>query len=98
MCISISFFVYLHNERNKQGISLIQKMMAVKTNKSRLMTMSHEIQKLKKITRSKALLSAWAIVSNSEITIFYLVERYSNRNNKNNNKVKTTNLTLSLVA
>lgn len=73
-------------------------MMAVKTNKSRLMTMSHEIQKLKKITRSKALLSAWAIVSNSEITIFYLVERYSNRNNKNNNKVKTTNLTLSLVA
>lgn len=67
-------------------------------NKARLMKLSHEIQKDKRVTRAKALMSAWAIVQNSNITVFYLVERYSNKNNTHLNKKKAGNLTLSFVA
>lgn len=67
-------------------------------NKTRLMKLSHEIQRDKHITRGKALMSAWAIVQNSNIAVFYLVERYSNKNNTHLNKKKVSNLTLSFVA
>ena len=67
-------------------------------NKTRLMKLSHEIQKDKHVTRRKALTAAWAIVQNSNITVFYLVERYSNKNNTHLNKKKASNLTLSFVA
>ncbi len=46
----------------------------------RLMKMSWEIQKRKRITRSKALISAWAIINNEDITVFYLVKRYNVHN------------------
>ena len=72
--------------------------MKSQANKTRLMKLSHEIQRDRNITRSKALMSAWAIVQNSNITVFYLVERYSNKNNTHLNKQKSGNLTLSLVA
>lgn len=42
---------------------------------SRLMRLSWEIQKNKEKTRSNALLAAWAIVSNEDITVHYLVRK-----------------------
>lgn len=42
---------------------------------SRLMRMSWDIQNRKHSTRSKALTAAWAIVSNEETTVFYLVRK-----------------------
>ncbi|HVX01515.1 MAG TPA: hypothetical protein VHA52_13920 [Candidatus Babeliaceae bacterium] len=42
---------------------------------SKLMRMSWEIQKRKKSSRSKSLTDAWAIVSNEDITVYYLVKR-----------------------
>lgn len=42
---------------------------------SRLMRMSWEIQNRKHSTRSKALTAAWAIVSNEDVTVFYLVRK-----------------------
>ena len=49
------------------------------TNKlSRLMRMSWEIQKSRHSNRSKSLQSAWAIFSNEEITVYYLVKKLSN--------------------
>ena len=42
---------------------------------SRLMKMSWTIQKTKKSTRSKALQSAWAILSNEDVTVFYLTKK-----------------------
>lgn len=92
----IYFFVYLHSERKK--IIINPHIMKTQTNKTRLMKLSHEIQKATRVTRRKALTSAWAIVQNSNIAIFYLVERYSNKNNPHLNKTKVKNLTLSLVA
>lgn len=51
-----------------------------KNNKlSRLMKMSWEIQRRKRITRSKSLESAWAIINNEDITIFYLLKRHNTR-------------------
>jgi hypothetical protein len=52
--------------------------------RSRLMRLSWEIQKLKNRNRSKALLAAWAIFLNEDITVFHLTrkhshERYANR-------------------
>jgi hypothetical protein len=49
---------------------------------SRLMKMSWEIQKTKKRTLSKALSAAWAIMSNEDVTIFYLTERYNRKPQK----------------
>ena len=50
------------------------------TNKlSRLMKLSWDIQKRKCSTRSKALTSAWAIVNNEDITVWYLTRKL-NRN------------------
>lgn len=42
---------------------------------SKLMKMSWEIQRTKKRTRSKALQAAWAIITNEEITVQYLVRK-----------------------
>jgi hypothetical protein len=43
---------------------------------SRLMKVSWDIQRSKRNkTRSKALQAAWAIISNEDITVFYLVRR-----------------------
>lgn len=65
---------------------------------SRLMTMSWEIQKSKKSSRAKALSAAWCIAQNSNIAVFYLVEKHSNKHSKTSAKVKPENLTLSLYA
>ncbi|MBL7684280.1 MAG: hypothetical protein JNK00_13055 [Flavipsychrobacter sp.] len=46
----------------------------------RLMKMSWAIQKRKRVSRSKALIEAWAIISNEDITVFYLVQRYNVHN------------------
>lgn len=42
---------------------------------SRLMRISWDIQRSKRKTRSKALQEAWAICSNEDITVLYLVRR-----------------------
>ena len=44
-------------------------------NLSRLMKMSWDIQRSKRKTRSKALQAAWAIFSNEDITVYYLVTK-----------------------
>ncbi len=62
------------------------------TRLSYLMRLSWEIQRKKKSLRSKALTSAWAIVLNEDITIYYLVRRYSHE--KNPNKTEPKNLAL----
>ncbi len=59
---------------------------------SRLMYLSWEIQRKKKHTRSKALLSAWNILLNEDITIYYLVKKHSHERYSNN--VQTGHLTL----
>jgi len=45
------------------------------TNKSRLMHISWDIQKRKHNTRSKALMAAWAILTNEDVTVQYLTRR-----------------------
>ena len=42
---------------------------------SRLMKISWDIQRSKNKTRSKALQAAWAIFSNEDITVYYLVTK-----------------------
>jgi hypothetical protein len=42
---------------------------------SRLMRISWDIKKTKRKTRSKALAAAWAICSNEDITISYLMRK-----------------------
>jgi hypothetical protein len=50
--------------------------MATKTERlSRLMTISWAIQRKKCNTRSKALMQAWAIIGNEDITMSYLVQK-----------------------
>ena len=44
-------------------------------NLSRLMRISWDIQRSKNNTRSKALQAAWAILSNEDITVLYLVTK-----------------------
>ncbi|MCW3124131.1 MAG: hypothetical protein JWQ38_3623 [Flavipsychrobacter sp.] len=47
--------------------------MATQTNLSRLMRISWDIQRRKyTMTRSKALMAAWAILQNEEVTVQYL--------------------------
>lgn len=53
---------------------------------SRIMKASWDIQKRKKCTRSKSLQSAWAIFSNEDVTVFYLVRKL-NHNKPVTNKV-----------
>lgn len=56
------------------------------------MRLSWNIQKSKKCNRSKALLSAWAIYLNEDITLYYLTRRFSHE--RYNNKVNPEALTL----
>ncbi|WP_276481008.1 hypothetical protein [Paraflavitalea pollutisoli] len=44
---------------------------------SRLMYLSWEIQRTRQSNRSKALAAAWAIVSNADVTIYYLLRKHS---------------------
>jgi len=57
-----------------------------------LMRLSWEIQRRKNCMRSKALQSAWTIIQNEDITIYYLVKRHSH--DKYPNKVKPQDLAL----
>jgi hypothetical protein len=66
--------------------------MQQQTRLSKLMYLSWEIQKKKKCTRSKSLLSAWAITQNEDITVYYLVRKHSHVNYAN--KVKPENIGL----
>ena len=63
-----------------------------KTQRSRLMRLSWEIQKRRKSNRSKSLFAAWAIFLNEDITVFHLVQKHSN--GKPVNYRATANLTL----
>ncbi len=49
--------------------------MANKSNLSRLMHISWDIQKRRNKTRSKALIAAWAILNNEDITVLYLTRK-----------------------
>ena len=62
------------------------------TRLAQLMRMSWEIQRKKKCTRSKSLQSAWAIIQNEDITIYYLVKRHSHE--RYPNKVRAQDLVL----
>lgn len=46
---------------------------------SRLMKMSWQIQRSKCSTRSKALQSAWTIVLNEDITVYYLTRKLNHQ-------------------
>lgn len=61
---------------------------------SHLMRMSGEIQRRKKCRRSKALLSAWAIVQNADVTIYYLVKRHSHSSSVYPNRISENSLSL----
>lgn len=65
---------------------------------SRLMSLSWEIQRTKQRSRAKALGAAWSIAQNANIVVFYLVEKHSNKQNRNRSTVAPNNLTLSLYA
>jgi hypothetical protein len=65
---------------------------------SRLMSMSWEIQRTKKGSRSKALSAAWSIAQNANIAVFYLVEKHAKRNSRAQHPTNPQNLTLSLYA
>jgi len=59
---------------------------------SRLMRLSWQIQKRRKITRSKSLLAAWAIYLNEDITVYHLAVKHSH--DRYPNKLQTGHLTL----
>ena len=61
---------------------------------SRLMRLSWEIQRKKKCSRSKSLLSAWAIVQNEDVTIYYLVKKHAHPNSHYQNKITASELSL----
>lgn len=44
---------------------------------SRLMRLSWQIQRLRRVSRSKALFTAWAILLNEDITVWFLVKKHS---------------------
>lgn len=62
------------------------------TRLSRLMVLSWDIRKTKKISRSKSLRAVWAIAQNEDITIWYLVKRHSHE--KHRNKIQPQHLQL----
>ena len=47
------------------------------------MRLSWQIQRSKKITRSKALFSAWVIFLNEDITVYHLTEKHRHTHYKN---------------
>jgi hypothetical protein len=42
---------------------------------SRIMKLSWDIQRRKRITRLKSLMSTWAILNKEDITVFYLITK-----------------------
>jgi hypothetical protein len=60
--------------------------------RSRLMRISWQIQKRRNSTRSKSLISAWAIFLNEDITVHHLVRKHSHE--RYANKTDTYNLSL----
>ena len=56
------------------------------------MRLSWEIQKQKKRNRSKALLAAWAIFLNEDITVYHLTRKHSHE--RYANKTQPEHLTL----
>jgi hypothetical protein len=56
------------------------------------MSLSWEVQKKRKCTRSRSLVVAWAILQNEDITVFHLVRKHSHEHYKN--KVDPQSLTL----
>ena len=59
---------------------------------SRLMYLSWEIQRKRKNSRSRALLAAWAIFQNEDITVYHLVKKHSHE--KYANRTQPDSLTL----
>lgn len=59
---------------------------------SRLMRLSWQIQRQRHVSRSKALFSAWAILLNEDITVWFLVKKYSHSSYAN--RVNPQQLTL----
>ncbi|MBV4359094.1 hypothetical protein [Pinibacter aurantiacus] len=59
---------------------------------SKLMFLSWEIQRKRNISRTKALLSAWAILQNEDITVFHLTRKFSHTHYPN--KIQNGSLTL----
>lgn len=59
---------------------------------SKLMRISWQIQKRRNCSRSKSLISAWAILLNEDITVFHLVKKHSH--DRYSNKVEPTTLSL----
>ncbi|SJZ67815.1 hypothetical protein SAMN04488128_1011160 [Chitinophaga eiseniae] len=59
---------------------------------SRLMRLSWRIQRQRRVTRSKALFSAWAILLNEDITVWFLVKKHSHSSYAN--RVNPEQLTL----
>jgi hypothetical protein len=62
------------------------------TKHTRVMYLSWEIQRKRKLTRSKSLKDAWSITQNEAITIYYLVKKHSHNNYPN--KVVPSSLSL----
>ena len=60
--------------------------------RSRIMRLSWQIQKTRKTTRSKSLVSAWAIFLNEDITVYHLAKKHSHEHYAN--KVQPEGLTL----
>ncbi len=59
---------------------------------SRLMRLSWRIQRERHISRSKALFSAWAILLNEDITVWFLIKKHSHTSYPN--RVNPEQLTL----
>ena len=60
--------------------------------RSRLMSMSWEIQKRRRGNRSKSLTAAWAIFLNEDITVYHLIRKHSHQHYTD--KVQADHLTL----
>ena len=59
---------------------------------SQLMRLSWQIQRCKKYSRSKSLVSAWVIFQHSDLMIYHLVKKHTPENKMN--RVNTQNLKL----
>jgi predicted amidophosphoribosyltransferase len=59
---------------------------------SHLMYLSWEIQRKRRYNRSRALMAAWAIWLNEDITVFHLVRKHSHE--RYSNKVQAESLSL----
>jgi len=54
-----------------------------RTQFSRIMALSWQVQKKRNCNRSRSLLAAWAIFQNEDITVFHLVRKHSHEHYKN---------------